>query len=74
MTIVEWANRELAVLKGQLAYLNSGAARFYDGPERDADHDRTIDCVTMVERQIGEWERLMAQHGIEIHKPSIADN
>jgi hypothetical protein len=74
MTIVEWANRELAVLKGQLAYLNSGAARLYDNWDRDAARDRTTDCVTMIECQIGEWERLMAQNGIEICTPSVADN
>ena len=40
----------------------------------DASQDRTTDCVTMVERQIGEWERLMAQHGIEVQKSSVAES
>lgn len=73
MTIAEWANRELRVLKGQLAYLNSGAARFYDGSVRDDCSDRTNDCVAMVQRQIDEWKRLMVQHGISVEMPTTTD-
>ena len=62
MFIAEWANRELEVLKGQLAYLNTGAARFYDALSRDTQSDRTDDCVAMVQRQIEYWKRLMSDH------------
>ena len=69
MTIIDWANRELDVLKGQLAYLSSGAARFYDGSEPEAATDRTGDCIAMVERHIEEWKRLMRQNGIVEKRP-----
>ena len=71
MFIAEWANRELEVLKGQLAYLNTGAARFYDVPSRDTQSDRTDDCVAMVQRQIEYWKRLMSDHGISVQEKEL---
>ena len=54
------------MLKGQLAYLNSGAARFYDASSRDTQSDRTNDCIAMVQHQIEDWKRLMSEHGIGV--------
>jgi hypothetical protein len=70
MTIIEWANRELEVLTGHLAYLKSGAARFYD---QAAHADRTKDCIAMLERQIEEWKALMDQHGIIVSRPNTSE-
>ena len=72
MTIEEWANLELATLKGRLAYLSIGAIKLSDPKTANSD-DRTADCIAMLQRHVCEWRSLMREHGLAVCEPSSVD-
>ena len=67
--MVEWANEELAVFQGQLAFLKLGSARIFDSRVRGEKNDVTQEYIALTERHIEEWTALMALHNIRLQSP-----
>jgi hypothetical protein len=69
--MIEWANRELSTLEGQLAFWKGGVARVFNGPSSD-DHI-TEAVIATLEKHVAEWRALMSDHNIPVHKLVEAD-
>jgi hypothetical protein len=68
--MLEWANEELAVFQGQLAFLKLGSARICTGRRaRETPNDVTEEYVALIENFIEEWNALMALHNIPVQSP-----
>jgi hypothetical protein len=68
--MLEWANEELAVFQGQLAFLKLGSARICTGHRaRELPNDVTQEYIALIEHFIAEWTALMALHNIPVHSP-----
>ena len=68
--MLEWANEELAVFQGQLAFLKLGSARICAGGRaRELPNDVTEEYIALIESFIGEWTALMALHNIPVQWP-----
>ncbi|AGK59883.1 hypothetical protein HYPDE_41073 [Hyphomicrobium denitrificans 1NES1] len=64
--MIEWANRELSTLEGQLAFWKSGVARLVNGPY---DNDTiTKSVIDTLEKHVAEWRELMARHDIPVQQ------
>ena len=66
--MIDWANRQLWTLEGQLAFRNCGIARVVDGPS--SDDEITEDVIAAIERHISDWRDLMARHNVPVVSPS----
>ena len=68
--MLEWANEELAVFQGQLAFLKLGSARICTGRRaRELPRDVTEEYVALIENFIEGWSALMALHNIPEQSP-----
>ena len=69
--MLEWANEELAVFQGQLAFLKLGSVRIctVSRRARELPTDLTDDYVALIENFIEEWTALMALHNIPVQSP-----
>ena len=66
-----WANEELTVFQGQLAFLKLGSARICTGGRRarELPNDVTQKDIALIEHLIAEWTALMAIHNIPEQSP-----
>jgi hypothetical protein len=69
--MVEWANRELSTLEGQLAFWRGGVARVFNGPA--SDDGITDDIIATLEKHVADWRALMSQHNIPVKRLVEAD-
>ena len=68
LKMIDWANRQLWTLEGQLAFWKCGIARVVDGPS--SDDEITEDVIAAIERHISDWRDLMARHNVPVVSPS----
>jgi len=69
--MIEWANRELSTLEGQLAFWRSGVGRLVNGPyDDDAIKKSVIDAL---EKHVADWRDLMARHDIPVQPTSSSE-
>ena len=68
LQMIDWANRELSTLEGQLAFWKCGIARIFNGPS--SNDDITEDVIATIERHISNWRDLMARHNVPVVPPS----
>ena len=71
--MVEWANEELSVLEGHLAFFKLGEARIFDGRSHSAETDVTHEYIALIERHIEEWTARMALHNIPVASARLQD-
>jgi hypothetical protein len=64
--MIEWANRELSTLEGQLAFWKSGVARLFNGPYDDDDITKSV--INTLEKHVADWRALMARHDIPVQQ------
>lgn len=64
--MIEWANRELSTLEGQLAFWKSGVARLFNGPYDD--NDLTKSVIDTLEKHVADWRALMERHHIPVQQ------
>lgn len=62
--MIEWANRELSALEGQLAFWKSGVGRISNGPYDDDELTRSV--IDTLEKHVADWRELMARHDIPV--------
>ncbi|HVJ76414.1 MAG TPA: hypothetical protein VM620_01170 [Hyphomicrobium sp.] len=64
--MIEWANRELSTLEGQLAFWKTGVARLFNGPASDDDITQSV--IDTLEKHVADWRELMARHQIPVQQ------
>jgi hypothetical protein len=69
--MIEWANRELSTLEGQLAFWKSGVARLVNGPYEDDTITRSV--IDTLEKHVADWRDLMARHDIPVQQNLSSD-
>lgn len=62
--MIEWANRELSTLEGQLAFWKSGVGRLVNGPYEDDTITKSV--IDTLEKHVADWRDLMARHEIPV--------
>lgn len=64
--MIEWANRELSTLEGQLAFWKGGVARVFNGPASDDEITEAV--IATLEKHVADWRTLMDDHNIPVQK------
>jgi hypothetical protein len=70
--MIEWANRELSTLEGQLAFWKGGVARVFNGPASDDEITEAV--IATLEKHVAEWRTLMNDHNIPVQKQFDPNN
>jgi hypothetical protein len=70
--MIEWANRELSTLEGQLAFWKGGVARVFNGPASDDEITEAV--IATLEKHVADWRALMSDHNIPVQKTVEVEN
>ncbi|HML27234.1 MAG TPA: hypothetical protein PKE16_00045 [Hyphomicrobium sp.] len=70
--MIEWANRELSTLEGQLAFWKGGVARVFNGPASDDEITEAV--IATLEKHVADWRTLMDDHNIPVQKAVELNN
>jgi hypothetical protein len=70
--MIEWANRELSTLEGQLAFWKGGVARVFNGPASDDEITEAV--IATLEKHVADWRTLMDDHNIPVQKVADPNN